>query len=263
MRSRRLMITSVALLALPMALLVGAQQNHSPAVPVTQQEQNLVPVPGGEPDCWPGVVPPGGTWGAPLTYGEWAAKWIQWATSIPKDRNPLLDLTGEFAGEGQDGPVWFLAGTMGDTGVVRECTVPRGKAFFFPLLNYWFFNCRDENYTVQEMREILTWLLDRWCILELTVDGMPVEKLPDFRVASPAFGVNVPENNIHIGFCNPGQSPPGEYAPVVTEGFYVMLKPFWFGRHHEIYLHGAICDPVTHEIIFESEVTYKLTLERP
>ncbi|MEW6249421.1 MAG: hypothetical protein AB1716_02160 [Planctomycetota bacterium] len=261
MRTQKSVLMIGALLVLPVAWLIAAQQPQvEQPPPVATQDQTVAP-PGGEPDCWFGVVPPGGTWGTQLTYGEWAAKWIQWATSIPKDRNPLLDLTGEFAAEGQAGPVWFLAGTMGGTGFVRECTVPRGKALFFPLLNYWFFNCRNEHYTVQEMRAVLSGLIDQACVLELTVDGRPVEDLYDFRVASPAFGIDVPENNIHVDFCSQGMSPAGEYAPVVTEGFYYMLRPFWFGRHHEIYMHGAICDPVTHEIIFESEVTYRLTLE--
>lgn len=112
----------------------------------------MVAPPGGGPDWGPRVVPPDGTWYDTVTYGDLASKWVQWATSIPAERNPVLDLTGEFCGEGQEGPIWFLAGTFGDTGVVRECTVPRGKAFFFPILNSFFFNCRDENYTIEEMR---------------------------------------------------------------------------------------------------------------
>src|SRR4051794_39319289 len=49
------------------------------------------------------------------SYGEWAASFWQWALSIPADRNPLFDTTGEFAGEGQSGPMWFLPGTFGAT----------------------------------------------------------------------------------------------------------------------------------------------------
>src|SRR5918998_839871 len=30
-----------------------------------------------------------------LTYGEWTAQWWQWAYSIPEDRNPVADQTGE------------------------------------------------------------------------------------------------------------------------------------------------------------------------
>src|SRR5882757_5084559 len=43
----------------------------------------------------PGVLPPQShPYGK--SYGEWAAKWVQWALSIPADRNPLTDTTGVF-----------------------------------------------------------------------------------------------------------------------------------------------------------------------
>jgi hypothetical protein len=45
------------------------------------------------------------------TYAEWSAAWCQWAFRIKKDRNPIRDDTGAFAGEAQAGPVWFLVGT--------------------------------------------------------------------------------------------------------------------------------------------------------
>src|SRR4051795_351517 len=50
------------------------------------------------------------------TYGDWSARWWQWALAIPVhsppfgDRigHPLFDLTGARCGVGQSGPVWFL-----------------------------------------------------------------------------------------------------------------------------------------------------------
>ena len=70
------------------------------------------------------------------SYGEWGAMWWQWALSIPVSENPLFDETGEFAGVGQSGPVFFLAGVFNVSGTAeRTITVPRGKALFFPLLN--------------------------------------------------------------------------------------------------------------------------------
>ena len=66
------------------------------------------------------------------TYGEWAALWWQWALGIPESMNPVEDTTGQFAGVGQQGPVWFLGGTFGNS-VERGITVPRGKAIFMPV----------------------------------------------------------------------------------------------------------------------------------
>jgi hypothetical protein len=36
-----------------------------------------------------------------LTYGEWTAKWWQWAYSIPKNVNPSYDDSGRYCSEGQ------------------------------------------------------------------------------------------------------------------------------------------------------------------
>src|SRR6185503_13437139 len=48
-----------------------------------------------------------------LSYGEWGGAWWRWAYSFPADMNPVSDPTGELAGLGQSGPVWFLAGNFG------------------------------------------------------------------------------------------------------------------------------------------------------
>ena len=63
-------------------------------------------------------------------------KWWQWAYSIPVDRNPLPDLTGEFCDQEQPkNNVWFLAGADTTSEVVRECEIPARKRLFFPILN--------------------------------------------------------------------------------------------------------------------------------
>jgi len=41
-----------------------------------------------------------------------SAEWVQWALSIPTDVNPLTDETGEDCMVGQNGSIWFLAGTF-------------------------------------------------------------------------------------------------------------------------------------------------------
>ena len=68
------------------------------------------------------------------TYGEWSARWWQWVLSVPAATNPLNDTTGAQCAQGQTGKVWFLAGTFVGP-VTRTCTVPQGKALFFPILN--------------------------------------------------------------------------------------------------------------------------------
>ena len=46
-----------------------------------------------------------------LTYGQWSVKWFQWAFSIPKDKNPIIDTSGKNCAINQnDQYAWFLAG---------------------------------------------------------------------------------------------------------------------------------------------------------
>jgi len=75
------------------------------------------------------------------TYGEWSGAWWRWAYSFPagEDQNPVQDPTGALAGLGQSGPVWFLAGSFGQT-ITRTATVPAGKALFFPIINTAWIN---------------------------------------------------------------------------------------------------------------------------
>ena len=47
--------------------------------------------------------------------------------------NPITDLTGRYCCEGQKSPVWFLAGTFGNS-VRRKCSIPHHSAIFFPII---------------------------------------------------------------------------------------------------------------------------------
>jgi hypothetical protein len=46
-------------------------------------------------------------------YQKLAAAWWNWALQFPEATNPVVDATGEFCHLGQEGLVWFLAGTFG------------------------------------------------------------------------------------------------------------------------------------------------------
>ena len=115
----------------------------------------------------PGVLPPQSSPHG-KTYGEWGAAWWEWAASIPADSNPLLDQTGESCHEGQSGKVFFLAGTFGETGVVRECTIPTGTALFFPIVNVVAWAPEDGS-DEDAVRALANALADEFDILEVEV----------------------------------------------------------------------------------------------
>lgn len=178
----------------------------------------------------PGILPPDAT-AYGKTYGEWAVAWWQWALSLPADKSPFTDRTGEFCGEGQSGPVWFRGGAPSDRETI--CHVPTGKAIFMPVYNWIFgagvYDCDPSVPGVPCDVETLTVAAaaatDAATVLEATIDGVPVHSLESYRATSPEpFSVTYPEDNI-LGL------PAGTYDPQVADGYWLLLGPLSKGPH--------------------------------
>jgi hypothetical protein len=200
----------------------------------------------------PGVLPVNST---PFgrTYGEWGASWWQWALSAPAATSPLLDPTGANCAEGQSGKVWYLAGTGGGA-VTRTCTVPRGKAIFFPIVNVvagsGVFDCEPTVPGVpcdlSTLRAIAASFMDNPMLLQAELDGRPLQNLSGYRVVSPVFSLTYPPDSI-FGFG-------GTFSPQVADGYWIMLAPLSSGQH-TLHFRGILNGG------FESDATYFLTIE--
>ena len=163
----------------------------------------------------PGILPPQShPYGQ--SYSEWAVNWWQWALSIPADRSPLTDATGEFAGENQHGPVWFVAGTFGDS-AERSFQVPAGKALFVPVFNWIFgagaFDCDPSNpgvpCVVCDLEQLAAANTRAADVLEVSIDGVAVQNVRRYEASSQGpFAVFYPENSV-VGL------PAGRYFPNV------------------------------------------------
>lgn len=193
----------------------------------------------------PGVLPPSST-GFGKTYGAWSAAWWQYVFLQPASSNPLLDPTGAGCRAGQSGPVFLLVGTAGSGAATRDkCTVPAGKALFFPLLNVFDVHVActpatasvcDSNDTPQKIWADLQTFAFSASELHATIDGVPVANLdpsntpyracagPVARCSAPSFSLTFPADNF-FGL------PAGTYAPAVADGFYLLLAPLTPGPH--------------------------------
>ena len=180
----------------------------------------------------PGIAPPQSN-SHGKTYGEWAVAWWQWALSIPAANNPLLDTTGQFAGVGQSGPVWFLAGTLGGN-AERTVTVPAGKSIFMPVHNWIFgagvFDCDPTvpgvPCDIPTLRQKAAAATTGAEVVEAWIDGVQVENIRTYRAISPEpFRIVMPEGNL-VGI------PAGTYYPQVADGYWLMLTPFSAGDHY-------------------------------
>lgn len=166
------------------------------------------------------------------TYGELTVAWWQWALGIPAAQNPVLDTTGQFASVGQRGPIWFLAGTFGDS-VQRTVTIPRGKAIFMPVHNWIFgasvFDCDPSApgvpCDVPTLRAAAAAATTSAQTVEVSIDGKSVKHIRNYRAVSPGtFSVTFPQGAA-LGF------PAGTFAPHVADGYWLLLEPLDRGQH--------------------------------
>jgi hypothetical protein len=185
-----------------------------------------------------------------LTYGEWSARWWIWALSVPEENNPITDQTGENCDINQQGPVWFLAGTLGGS-VTRECSIPPGKAILLSPLNI---ECSYAEFpamkTEKELRDCAQW---PGASVEVTIDGVNIQEIDKYNVQSPIFDVVLPENNIFGAPAGPTKA--------VSGGWWVLLEPLQPGKH-QISFGGSVVDnPTTGTQGFAVEATYSLNVQ--
>lgn len=187
-----------------------------------------------------------------LTYGEWTAKWWQWAYLMPEADNPMVDNTGKNCANNQTGPVWFLAGTAGGA-VTRECTIPSGSAILVPIINVVCDSAVDPSLdTEAKLRECAKADQDTVTAKEITVDGINIVNLDSYRLQSPVFNLTYPENNIA------GVAP--QTAKAVSDGFWLLLEPLSPGSH-EIHFKATLGDPTAIGTAnFALDVRYLLTV---
>jgi hypothetical protein len=184
------------------------------------------------------------------TYGEWSAKWWVWALSIPEENNPITDQTGENCDINQQGPVWFLAGTLGGS-ITRECIIPPDKAVLLSPLNI---ECSYAEFptmkTEKELRDCAQW---PGATVEVTIDGIKIQDIEKYNVQSPIFDVTLPENNIF--------GAPSGPTKAVSGGWWVLLQPLPPGTH-QISFGGSVVDnPTTGTQGFAVEATYNLNVQ--
>ena len=227
-RNPKILMIALAMLLGGSCGVLAAGRNHSPVMP-------------------PNSDPYG------MSYAEWSAAWWQWALSLPADQSPMFDETGCANGaNGQSGPVWFLTGVINVSGTaVRTCTVPPGKAIFFPVLNSECSTIEAPPWYGSNEAELCgcatTWQ-NATAGLACEIDGVPVENLDQYRVQSPMFEFTVPDNNI-LGV-------PAGSGNSVSDGVFLMVPPMSVGEH-TIHFKGTL---TTWD--FTLDITYYLTVGR-
>lgn len=199
------------------------------------------------------VAPPDASVGG-MTYAEWSAAWWQWALALDADdTHPFWADDDHFdVTLGQSGKVWFLAGVFG-TGNERHITIPAGTRLFLPMINVEASNLESEPWYGEDEEAQLEAAMaigDAMEDVALTVDGVALDHIEDYRVQSPQFEFWIPEYNALF------VEGPDE-GTAVSDGYWAMIGPLSKGTH-TIYLTGTFGAPYNWGSI---ETTYHVTVE--
>ncbi len=176
------------------------------------------------------------------SQGDWSLAWWQWMASFGAESNPANDPSGDLCTKGQNGPVWFLAGSTGERRSLRRCRVPKGKYLFLPLIQSLVAPQEPGEHVCAELMLRAAKITREASALVTDIDGLRIEQLDRYRQATPA--------------CfNPGsQAPKGSFGSIAaSNGYYVMLYPLPKGRHI-LNFSGALPGTI-------QSVTYQLTVD--
>ena len=134
-----------------------------------------------------------------ISYDEWSIKWWQWLCSIPIERNPAFDDTGELVYVNQNNAqVVFLCQTIEGTKNIpfRISHFPESGLFFMPIIN-WISIMKCDGNNDEQLKEIAKCRMDAIGTLQIEINGKTFDKgLHKFRVLSSFFDIELPKNNI-------------------------------------------------------------------
>ena len=203
------------------------------------------------------LVPPNSTpFG--MTFGEWSARWWQWAFMPPVDQGPYNwpNETNPDCSIGQLGPVWFLVGYSPSPGPVTiTCHIPSGKVLFFPIINVECSNLESDPFfgaTPEARRQCAQRDIAGIVELKTTIDGQSIKNLTKYRAQSPDFDFTVPPPPNALGISI------GAFGQSGADGYYLMPIPC--PGHHTIHIVGELQNSSLGD--FKIDTTYQLTVDR-
>jgi hypothetical protein len=187
-----------------------------------------------------------------ISYEDWTIKFWQWLISIPADRSPVTDQTGERCGEEQGNlPVFFLSFSFSG-GAQRTCTIPTEKAILIPVN---VVEVSSAEFPSAQNDEDLHRLAEEDessnPFLFLSVDRKEFQDLEKYRVHSRAFDVNFPDNPIF------GQQSGKSRA--VSDGYWVIHKPLPPGKH-DIHFKARLTNPNASTASYSDDLKYTINV---
>jgi hypothetical protein len=135
------------------------------------------------------------------SWEKWAEIWWKWCYSEPHAASPASDTTGILCCKNQIYPeTWFLAGTFGGA-ARRVCEMPSKRSIFFPIVNDLIsFAEYPQLLTEYDLCKYARKDLDTTTLLNVSIDGVELSSLHNYRARSEIFEINLPLPSAYTGY---------------------------------------------------------------
>jgi len=159
------------------------------------------------------------------------------STTLPSDA-----YTPEKCAINQEGSVWFLADQLGGR-EERTSTIPAGKAIFVPLLVRV---CDYGESDVKSDEDLRRCALagNEYGVIEVTVDGVKLKSLEQYRTQSGFFNITIPEDNIY-------DNSAGTFR-ALSDGFFVFLEPLPPAKY-AAHLKVSVLNPIEQQFNYNAD----------
>jgi hypothetical protein len=173
------------------------------------------------------------------TYDDLAAAWVTYVTSYspPDCLDPIADTTGKNCGLYQDptSDVFLLVGSYGGPIDRTECTVPAGKALFFPLVDSWGDNTgipADKVVSDAQVKSIVEadFAGMKPDTMHAVLDGAPIPDVQRGGISSAPYVLHVPTPPNSYTCQNVTPPVEGDF-PGYVGGYFAFLSPLAAGSH--------------------------------
>ena len=170
------------------------------------------------------------------SLNEYANIWWQWAASMPDKQSAVSDRTGKFCDLNQHGPVWFLAGGYGSSKIKRQCTIPKDKYLFFPVINMVYYDKSVPDpekprpkLSCDQAKALAALNNDKLNSFVVTIDNQKIVNPAAYRYSSPEC--------FDLMALIPKEYKAPTVYPSASDGYWIMVKPLAVGPH-KITFHG-------------------------
>jgi hypothetical protein len=182
-----------------------------------------------------------------LSYGEWLARWWQYALTLPNSQNPLTGGTGENCVFQRIGNVGLVIANSTLSEPIK-CEVPAGMMLYIEVLGAECSTLEEAPFyggNEEELRACAEGFIPE--DMEASIDGIEVKDLSKYFVTSPIYEFTEPEDNIL-------EVPAGSVGQSIGSGVYLIVSSLSPGKH-TIHVRGTYAS-----IEYTADKTFDITV---